>query len=139
MVLPRMQGRIQFFIDAIDSAVVLTETLDIINRFPINLELELGQRLTQRATYTGVFNVSLQAIDMGFRVQCSDDYYGSDCSTFCRPLAGVNMCENQEGIVCIQNNRDPSTNCSTCLQEFLGENCDIPGKYTCNVPPCISL
>lgn len=53
-----MQGRIQFFIDAIDSADGPTETLDIINRFAVNLELELGLRLTPRATYklNGIFN-----------------------------------------------------------------------------------
>ena len=125
-----MQGRIQFFIDAIDSAVEPIETLDIINRFAVNLELGFGPKLTPRATYNGTFNtiLSQQALDMGFRVQCSTNYYGSDCNAYCRPLKGVNMCNNQEGVVCVQSNRDPSTNCSTCLRTFLGENCDIPGK-----------
>ena len=38
-----IQGRIQFFIDAIDSDVRNYETEFIINRFPIDLELELGK------------------------------------------------------------------------------------------------
>ena len=123
-----MQGRIQFFIDAIDSAVGPIETLDIINRFAVNLELEPGPKFTPKATYNGTFNTILpqQALIMDFRVQCSTNYHGSDCN--CRPLKGVNMCNNQEGVVCVQSNHDPSTNCSTCLQTFLGENCDISGK-----------
>ena len=130
-----MQGRIQFFIDAIDidSVAGATEMLDIINRFPINQELELGSRLTPRATYTGIFNISRQIFDMSFRVKCSDNYYGRDCSIFCRPQERMNTCDSQEGIICIQNNRDPSTNCSNCLQAFLGENCNIPGKYVWHI------
>ena len=122
-----MQGRIQFFIDAIDSADGPTEMPDIINRFPIDRELELGSRLTPRTAYTGIFNISRQIFDMSFRVQCSENYYGRACSIFCTPLEGVNTCDSQEGVVCVQNNRDPSTNCSNCSQAFLGENCNILG------------
>ena len=126
--IPSVQGGIQFFIDAIDRAAGPTETMDIINRFPIDLELELGRSLTIR--HTGIFNIPRQVFDMSFQVQCSNNYYGSNCSIFCipTPLEEVD-CNSQEGVVCTQNNHDPSANCSSCLQGFLGENCDISGKH----------
>ena len=42
---------IQFFIDVLDIAAQSGETFVLINRFPIDLELELGAPFTERTTY----------------------------------------------------------------------------------------
>ena len=61
----------------------------IINRFPIDLELELGANITERTTYIGIYNISGLGFDMSFRVQCSENYYGPNCTTLCEPVEGV--------------------------------------------------
>ena len=124
-----LQGRIQFFIDALDRAVKrntsgLVETETIINRFPIDLELKLGASFTERATYTGIYNISGLGFDMSFRVQCSDNYHGPKCSSFCVPLEGVYTCNSEGRPICIEINRDPVTDCTTCLSGYDPEqNC----------------
>ena len=131
-----MQGRIQFFIDAIDRAVSMStsgisETLAIINRFPIDLELNPGPDFTERTTYTGFHNISDVGFDMSFRVQCLENYFGPNCTTFCEPLEGVYTCDSEGRSVCLQDNKDPTTNCTTCLRGWdLETNCTtcIPGK-----------
>ena len=61
-----IQGRIQFFIDAIDSDVRNNETEFIINRFPIDLELELRKKnFIERTTYTtGIYSIPGIGFDM---------------------------------------------------------------------------
>ena len=112
------QGRIQFLVDAVDRAVSHRQQLEmeaIINRFPIDLELELGANFTERTTYTGIYNISGLGFDMSFRVQCSENYYGPNCTTVCEPVEGGYTCDSEGRVVCNQDNRDPATNCTTCL------------------------
>ena len=52
----------------------ITETEFLINRFPIDLVLELGADFTERTTYTGIYNISGLGFDMSFRVQCFVNY-----------------------------------------------------------------
>ena len=106
--------------------VTRNETEAFINRFPINLELTPGPNFTERTTYTGTYYTSDLGFDMSFRVQCSENYYGPNCTTFCEPIEGVYRCdgEGRHNIICLtQSNRDPTTNCTTCLPQFTGENC----------------
>ena len=119
-----LQGRIQFLIDALDKANANNETEVLINRFPIDLELEPGAAFTERTTYTGIYNISGLGFDMSFRVQCSENYYGPNCAKFCIPLKNVYNCSREEGIFCLQERQNPVTNCTTCLPQFTGENCN---------------
>ena len=90
------------------------ETLAIINRFPINLEMTPGTNFTERTTYTGFYNVSGVGFDMSFKVQCSENYYGPNCT--CKPLEGVYTCNIEGKPECLQDKSlDSSTNCTTCL------------------------
>ena len=118
------QGRIQLFIDALDNDARSGETEVLINRFPIDLELELGAAFTERTTYTGIYNISGLGFDMSFRVQCSENYYGPNCTTFCEPMEGVYNCSRGGSILCLQEHRNPATNCSTCLPQFTREKCN---------------
>ena len=118
-----VQGRIQFFIDALDRAVWDNETEVIINRFPIYLELQLGVNFTERIAYTGIYNIPGLGFNMSFRVQCSENYYGPNCTTFCEPLKDVYNCSREGSIVFLQERQNPTTNFTTCLPQFTGENC----------------
>ena len=91
------------------------ETEAIINRFPIDLELELGTSFTEKTTYTGIYNMSGLGFDMSFRLQCSENYYGPNCTTFCDPVEGVYTCDSKGRAVCIHDNQDPTKSCTECL------------------------
>ena len=115
----------QFFIDAVDRDIAmstsgLSETLAIINRFPIDLELDPGTNFTERTTYTGIYNISGLGFDMSFRVQCAKNFFDPNCTTYCEPLERVNTCDREGRIVCLYN-RDPSTNCNTCSMPYYDE------------------
>ena len=115
-----IQGRIQFFIDALDRAVSSqqSEIEMIINRFAINLELQPGPNFTDRVNYTGFFNISEVNFDISFRVQCLENYYGPNCTLFCEPADDVYTCDSEGEIVCIEDNRDPTSMCSRCLPGY---------------------
>ena len=126
LVLPETytQGRIQFFMDALDSDVQSGEIEVLIDRFPIDLELELGAAFTERTTYTGIYNISGLGFDMSFRVQCSENYYGPNCTTFCESVQNLYTCDSGGSRICLQSGRDPATNCATCITEMDPEtNC----------------
>ena len=94
----------------------ISETLAIINRFPIDLELTPGATFTERMTYTGIYNILGLGFDMSFRVQCSENYYGPNCTTFCEPMEDVYTCDSEGKIVCLHDGQDLATNCMACLQ-----------------------
>ena len=103
----------------------ISETLAIINRFPIDLELTLGANFTERTTYTGIYNISGLGFDMSFRVQCSENY-GPNCTTFCEPTEGVYTCDSDGKIVCLHDGQDLATNCTTCLPGWdIEANCAV--------------
>ena len=95
----------------------ISETLAIINRFAIDLELNPGPDFTERTTYTGIYNISDVGFDMSFRVQCLENYFGPNCTTFCEPFEGVYTCDSEGMAVCLHN-RDPTTNCLICLTNY---------------------
>ena len=115
----------QFFIDALDDDARSGETEVLIDRFPIDLELELGAALTERTTYTGFYNIPDLGFDMSFRVQCSENYYGPNCATFCEEVEDVYTCDSEGRGVCLLHiGRDSATNCTTCRSEWDPEtNC----------------
>ena len=67
----------------------------IINRLTIDLELGSGPNFTERMTYIGVLKKADVQFDMSFRVQCLENYFGPNCTTFCEPLEGVYTCDSE--------------------------------------------
>ena len=96
---------------------------------PIDLELELGTAFTERTTYTGIYNISGLGFDMSFRVQCSENYYGPSCTTFCRPMEGLYICNSDGKIACIHSGQNLATNCTRCLPE-----CTVKNRVLINTP-----
>ena len=135
---PYSQGRIQILVDAVDrinNNQAPNETEGIIDRFLINLDqLQLGADLTEQKNYTGIYNISQLAVS--FQVECSENYYGSDCTTFCEAVEGVYNCDGNGSIVCVEENRNSSTMCINCSEKYYGPDCTtfceaVEGVYTC--------
>ena len=55
---------------------------------------------------------------MSFRVQCSDHYYGPNCTTFCEPMEGVYTCDSEGVPSCLQGSQNSTTFCSQCLSSW---------------------
>ena len=118
---------IQFYIKALDRVESHgPEDLTYpINHFLIDLELELGAAFTERTTYTGIYNISGLGFDMSFRVQCSENYYGPNCTIFCESVQNLYItCGSGGSRICLQSGQDPATDCATCITEMDPEtNC----------------
>ena len=121
--------------DRINNNQAPNETEGIIDRFLINLDqLQLGADLTEQKNYTGIYNISQLAIS--FQVECSENYYGSDCTTFCEAVEGVYNCDGNGSIVCVEENRNSSTMCINCSEKYYGPDCTtfceaVEEMYTC--------
>ncbi|XP_064403188.1 uncharacterized protein LOC135348781 isoform X2 [Halichondria panicea] len=118
-------GRIQFFIEALDSALP-----NIIDSLLIDLDnLQLGADFTEEMMFTGVHNIS--HMTMSFRVECSPGFCGHDCTTIPQNNPRVVTCQADGTLTCTDNRLDPSpvvacneclynlditTDCSTCVQ-----------------------
>ena len=75
--------------------------------------------------YVGVNNYS--TIELRFRVVCSEDYYGPNCTTFCTPmdnLQGHFSCDQNGTIVCNPGYTNTMTNCVEC----------VPAEGCCELP-----
>ena len=122
---------IKLFVDALDKAVRSGRTEVLINDFPIDIELTLGADFSKRTTYTGICNISGVEFDMSFRVQCSENYYGPNCTVAhfvhlwreCMLVAVkgelsastvVKIIMSTSCTTCVPH-YDPSTNCTQCL------------------------
>ena len=55
-------------------------------------------------------------MEFSFRVQCSSNYYGSDCATYCvitNDSSGHYSCGANGEKICLSGWTDPATNCIT--------------------------
>ena len=82
--------------------------------FLINLTLNIGPTFTDRTTYHGIMG-SAVTFDLSFRVQCSENYYGHQCNVFCSEVDQQLSCDNEGNVVCVNQYRNPETNCTECL------------------------
>ena len=94
----------------------------MLDRFLIDLQLNVSSVFTERTTYYGIHNIS--QFDLSFRLQCSElNYYGPQCDRFCSGVEGQFTCDSEGNMVC-DKNRDPATNCTGCLPGYdLSSNC----------------
>ena len=77
---------------------------ELVDRFTVDVNVSVGSNITINST-TGVFG--LVELQVNLRVMCVEDFFVLDCAT----CSGVN--------------RDPSTNCSTCLTGYGGSDCTV--------------
>ena len=79
----------------------------VVDRVPIDLQLNISTNFTERRTYPGIHNTS--QFDMSFRLsgQCAENYYGPQCAVFCSEVAGVSTCDSDGNLVCAENYYGP--------------------------------
>ena len=101
----------QFYILTYDRIADPDVRFVVVDRVPIDLQLNLSTNFTERRTYSGIHNIS--QFDMSFRLsgQCAENYYGPQCAIFCSEVAGVSTCDSDGNIVCVDPEADPQNNC----------------------------
>ena len=114
----QLQGKIQFYIEAVDSGLP-----NIIDSLLINLDnLQLGADFTEEMTFTGYHNIS--HMTMSFRVACQNGFCGSDCTAACWSNLRIQSCLPNGDIVCTNSRYDLLTNCNGCLHNLdISTNC----------------
>ena len=81
--------------------------VELVDRFTVDVNVSVGSNITINTT--GVFG--LMELRVNFQVMCVEDFFVLDCAT------------------CSEVNRDPSTNCSTCLAGYGGSDCSVGMLY----------
>ena len=72
---------------------------------------------TSKTVYTNAQGAG-QFIQMSFELECSEDYYGSDCGAYCAPRDdnfGHFSCDRNGNIVCLSGFSNTATNCTECI------------------------
>lgn len=73
---------------------------------------------------TMTFSGSISHIQVAFRLTCSPDLYGSDCSVYCvdtNDTSGHFSCDPVTGDrICLGGYQNPSTDCIECTQPAHG-------------------
>ena len=77
--------------------------VELVDRFAVDVNVSVGSNITLNTT--GVFG--LMELRVKFQVMCVEDFFVLDCAT------------------CSRANKDPSTNCSTCLAGYGGSDCTV--------------
>ena len=113
----RIQGRIQFFIESVESTIP-----NIIDSFLIDLDdLQLGAGFTEEITYTGYHNIA--QMRMSFKVECAPDYCGPNCIINSNDRRILN-CESNLEATCINDKLNPSQFCAGCINNELNLSTD---------------
>ena len=114
----------------------------------INRTLEANTDFTQIERYNGTNTINRVILDMRFRVMCQQDYYGADCTRFCRPqndsLNGYYTCNSDGSFRCLEGFRNPSNNCRegepclyfNCCRPYMHDCMMIAVILACDSSPC---
>ena len=88
----------------------------LIDRFALDIPVPANSTI-QRQSYFGIFG--LADIDLSFRLECSENFYGINCDVFCLQDCNINHCA---GVNCGENQR--------CVNEILNYTCVCEPGYT---------
>ena len=89
---------------------------DEVDIFVIDISLTSGIDFSTPITYMGVNGFG--QIQLSFRLNCTENYYGPVCATFCMERdddLGHYTCGSDGSIVCRQGYQDPSSFCTECI------------------------
>jgi len=75
---------------------------DLIDRVIVDKILGVSTVFSSVVSYSGRYNAA--TLQLSFRVQCSQNFYGSDCTTFCEPQSSDTLghftCDSNGNRVC---------------------------------------
>ena len=81
----------------------------------VTIMLTPNSSFNSRTAYVGITENS--RIELSFRLQCMNSFYGSNCTTFCMPRndsEGRYDCGPDGERICLSGWSDPSRNCTIC-------------------------
>ena len=93
-----------------------TDPDDKIDDLVLRIPFDVGDRIFSRMTYEG--RSGYASIDLSARVSCVENFYGSDCGTFCverDDALGHYTCSSEGDLVCLAGYRNPLTKCTECV------------------------
>lgn len=106
-----MQGAIKLYIEVEDyDSITSNEHVDDIY---VTISLVPNSTFTPRETFIGDSGNS--RIELSFRVQCSNNLYGNNCTTFCvtrNDSGGHYTCGANGQMLCLSGWSEPLSNCS---------------------------
>ena len=107
----------------------MEDPADIIDIFFIDVVMSNtnSPSFSDRMTFTGIYNNG--NFEMSFRLSCTENYYGQDCTTFCIERdsdLGHYTCGSDGRFVCREGYEEPSTNCTRCVSTICGSSGAIP-------------
>ena len=87
---------------------------DHVDDIYVTISLTPSSSFTSRTAYNGVHGNS--RIELSFRVQCTTNFYGSNCATYCvarDDSGGHYSCGSNGEKLCLSGWSDPTTDCTT--------------------------
>ena len=108
-----MQGAVRLFIQVEDYDPIGSN--DHIDDVYVTIMLTPNSSFNSRTAYVGITENS--RIELSFRLQCTNSFYGSNCTTFCMPRndsEGRYECGPDGERICLSGWSDPSRNCTVC-------------------------
>ncbi len=106
-----LQGTVKLYIEVEDYDPLNSN--DHVDDVYVTISLVPNSTFTPRQRYTGIYRNS--RIELSFRLQCSSDLYGSNCTTYCvarNDSAGHYSCGSNGEKICLHGWSEPSSNCT---------------------------
>lgn len=89
---------------------------DLIDSVFVVISGDLNDNFSSQKAHTGRFGYV--NVHLSFRVSCIENFYGSDCGTFCvehDDVLGHYTCSSEGEIICLDGYQNPFTNCTECI------------------------
>ena len=107
-----VQGTVRLFIEVEDYDSFNAD--DHVDDVYVTITRTPSSSFSSRQAYNGIHGNS--RIELSFRVQCTANFYGSDCATRCVPRddsQGHYRCGSNGQRICLSGWSGPSTSCTT--------------------------
>ena len=107
---------------------------DLVSSILVSEALHTAVIFTERRSYRNFGS----EITLSFRLTCATDYFGDDCSTFCRPQNGSRghfSCDMSGNMTCLPGYSNPAVNCTVpiCAHDCGSTGvCVGPGECRCD-------
>ena len=111
-----MQGGVQLYAGVRNADGLSLDLAKLVDRFIIKQNITVGENFSAFTNHSGEFNFGHFVVSL--RVTCTENFFGSDCATFCVERddeLGHFTCDREGNIV--------------CREGYTGENCTI-GVYS---------
>ena len=126
-----MQGTVRLFIQVEDYDPIGSN--DHIDDVYVTIMLTLNSSFNSRRAYIGITENS--RIELSFRLQCTNSFYGSNCTTFCmsrNDSEGHYDCGPDGERICLSGWSDPSRNCTICKLQYALHACMVHAAKPCS-------